>query len=260
MTHRPYPRPASPWVMRQSWHDLLFMHWPVPAGALRPLIPPGLEVDTFDGSAWIAVVSFRMSDVAPRFVPAVPGLSAFPELNVRTYVVRDGRPGVWFFSLDAGNGLAVSIARAWFRLPYYRAVMALSETFGGIAYASQRNHPGARPADLHLRYAPTGPVFSARPGSLEWFLTARYCFYAQGLPTNDRTFIPNAPLQRAEIEHPAWPLQVAEAAIETNTMTTPVGITLPDTAPLLHFVRRIDVEVWRIQNAEISVGPSEPPF
>ena len=94
--------------MRQSWHDLLFMHWRVPADVLRPLIPPGLEVDTFDGSAWIAVVPFRMSDVAPRFVPAVPGLSAFPELNVRTYVARDGKPGVWFFSLDAGNRLAVS--------------------------------------------------------------------------------------------------------------------------------------------------------
>ena len=244
MTHRPYPKPATPWVMRQSWHDLLFMHWRVPADVLRPLIPPGLEVDTFDGSAWIAVVPFRMSDVAPRFVPAVPGLSAFPELNVRTYVARDGKPGVWFFSLDAGNRLAVSIARTWFRLPYYRAAMALTETSEGIAYASQRNHPGAHPAELRLRYAPTGPVFNAQPGSLAWFLTARYCLYTQGLPTNDRTYIASAPLQRAEIEHPAWPLQVAEAAIETNTMTSPVGIVLPGIPPLLHFVRRIDVVVW----------------
>ncbi|MEO6061719.1 MAG: DUF2071 domain-containing protein [Thermoflexales bacterium] len=242
--HRPYPKPATPWVMRQSWHDLLFLHWPVPAAVLRPLIPPGLEVDTFDGSAWIAVVPFRMSDVASRLVPAIPGLSAFPELNVRTYVVRDGKPGVWFFSLDAGNRLAVSIARAWFRLPYYHAAMGLSETAGAIAYTSQRKHPGAGPAELRLRYAPTGPVFNAQSGSLEWFLTARYCLYTQGLPTNARTYIPNAPLQRAEIEHPAWPLQVAEAVIETNTMTTPVGITLPDAQPLAHFVRRIDVVVW----------------
>ena len=244
MTHRPYPKPATPWAMRQSWHDLLFMHWRVPADVLRPLIPPGLEVDTFDGSAWIAVVPFRMSDVAPRFVPAVPGLSAFPELNVRTYVVRDGKPGVWFFSLDAANRLAVSIARTWFRLPYYRAAMALTETPEGIAYASQRNHPGAHSAELRLRYAPAGPVFNAQPGSLAWFLTARYCLYTQGLPTNDRTYIASAPLQRAEIEHPAWPLQVAEAAIETNTMTSPVGIVLPGIPPLLHFVRRIDVVVW----------------
>ena len=161
-----------------------------------------------------------------------------------TYVVRDGRPGVWFFSLDAGNRLAVSIARAWFHLPYYHAAIALSETSEGIAYASRRIHSGARPAELRLRYRPAGPVFNAQPGSLEWFLTARYCLYIQGLPTNDQTYIRNAPLQRAEIEHPAWPLQLAEAEIEMNTMANPVGIALPHAPPLLHFVRRIDVVVW----------------
>ncbi|MBX7214994.1 MAG: DUF2071 domain-containing protein [Thermoflexales bacterium] len=244
MTHRPYPKPASPWVMRQRWHNLCFMHWPIPAALLRPLIPPGLEVDTFDGTAWIAVVPFRMSDVAPRFIPAVPGLSAFPELNVRTYVVRDGRPGVWFFSLEAANRLAVSIARTWFSLPYYRARMSLQREGETITYASERIHTGARPAALRARYRPVGPVFEARPGSLEWFLTARYCLYVQGLPTVTETYRPDAPLLRAEIEHPAWPLRVAEAEIERVSMTEPVGLTLPHTRPLLHYVEDIRVHVW----------------
>src|SRR5437867_2588447 len=99
--HRPWPLPREPWVMAQTWHDLLFAHWPVPAVALRPVIPAFLDVDTFEGEAWIGVVPFRMSGVHPRFVPSLPGLSAFPELNVRTYVTDGERPGVWFFSLDA---------------------------------------------------------------------------------------------------------------------------------------------------------------
>ena len=119
--HRPYPPPNASHVMHQTWHDLLFMHWRVPAESLRQHLPTALSLDTFDDSAWIGIVPFRMSDVRPRFLPALPWLSAFPELNVRTYVTLDGRPGVWFFSLDAGNPLAVWIARAWFKLPYFTA-------------------------------------------------------------------------------------------------------------------------------------------
>ena len=155
-TYRPYPAPTSRWIMRQSWHDLCFMHWPVPAEALRPHIPAGLEIDTFEGQAWIAVVPFRMSDVVPRGLFAVPGLSAFPELNVRTYVIRDGRPGVWFFSLDAGNRLAVAIARQWFMLPYFYARMSLAASLSdGIHYISQRIHPNAPKAEFVAQYRPT---------------------------------------------------------------------------------------------------------
>ena len=114
VAHRPWPRPAGPWVMAQSWHDLLFAHWPVDSERVRPLVPDRLEIDSFDGQAWLAVVPFRMTGVRLCGTPAVPWLSAFPELNVRTYVKYGGKPGVWFFSLDAGNPLAVVIARAWF--------------------------------------------------------------------------------------------------------------------------------------------------
>src|ERR1700687_6083754 len=123
VAHRPWPLPARGWVMAGTWRDLLFAHWPVATTSLRPLVPARLRIDTFDGQAWLAVVPFRMSGVRLRGTPAMPWLSAFPELNVRTYVRCGAKPGVWFFSLDAGNPLAVGIARAWFHLPYYRAWM-----------------------------------------------------------------------------------------------------------------------------------------
>src|SRR5262245_39338566 len=121
IAHRPWPQPDGPWVMAQTWHDLLFAHWRIDSALLRPQIPSALEIDTFDGEAWIAVVPFRMSGVRLRMAPQVPGLSAFPEVNVRTYVKADGKPGVWFFSLDATNAVAVAAARLTFHLPYFRA-------------------------------------------------------------------------------------------------------------------------------------------
>jgi uncharacterized protein YqjF (DUF2071 family) len=140
VAHRPWPLPPGGWVMAQIWHDLLFAHWPVPQAVLRPRIPAQLAVDTFDGQGWLGVVPFRMSGVRLRGTPRVPWLSAFPELNVRTYVVADGKPGVWFFSLDAGNAIAVAIARAWFHLPYFRARMSMSRIVGRDR-VRQRAHP-----------------------------------------------------------------------------------------------------------------------
>src|SRR5579864_3295886 len=176
--HRPWPRPRGPWVMTQSWHDLLFAHWPVDAAVLRAKIPPQLEIDTFMGQAWIAVVPFRMSGVRLRGTPSVPWLSKFPELNVRTYVVAENKPGVWFFSLDAGNFLAVAVARAWFHLPYFRAHMSCGQRDGWVHYKSERTHGDGRDAILHGKYRPIGGAFESRPGSLEHFLTERYCLYA----------------------------------------------------------------------------------
>ena len=222
--------------MAQTWHDLLFAHWPVPAAILRPHIPAQLEIDTFDGQAWIAVVPFRMSGVRLRATPAVPWLSAFPELNVRTYVVADGKPGVWFFSLDAGNGLAVVIARAWFHLPYFRARMWCEERERWIDYRSERVHRGAANAVLQGRYRPVGAQFFAQRGTLEHFLTERYCLYALD---------GRGQIIRGEIHHGAWPLQVAEAEFAENTMTNAAGILLPAEKPLLHFAKRQDVLVWQ---------------
>ena len=234
VAHRPWPVPAGPWVMAQTWHDLLFAHWQVKAAPLRPLVPAPLQIDTFEGRAWLAVVPFRMTGVRLRGTPSLPWLSAFPELNVRTYVTCGGKPGVWFFSLDAANSLAVAIARAWFHLPYFRARMSCAEHEGWIHYASERTHGRAPAALLEGRYRPVGDVFSPQPGTLEHFLTERYCLYS----TNAR-----AQIIRGEIHHPPWPLQPAEAEFARNSMTQSLGIALTP-HPLLHFARRQDVLVW----------------
>jgi uncharacterized protein len=234
-SHRPWPVPAGPWIMAQSWHDLLFAHWRIDATLLRPHIPAALQIDTFEGQAWIAVVPFRMSGVRLRWTPALPWLSAFPELNVRTYVVADGKPGVWFFSLDARNPMAVAIARAWFHLPYFRARMKCEEWNGGIHYRSERTHPGAAAGVLEGKYRPAGEIFEPKAGTLEHFLTERYCLYAADS---------RGQVYRGEIHHPPWRLQAAEAELARNSMVAAAGITLPSHRPLQHFARRQDMVAW----------------
>lgn len=235
MTHRPYPLPDRPWAMAQTWHDLLFAHWPVDAGVLRSMLPERLELDTFEGRAWIGVVPFRMSGVRLRGTPPLPWISSFPELNLRTYVVRDGRAGVWFFALEAARLVAVKIARSWFHLPYFHARMSCASDGDGIVYASERIHRGARPAELRASYAPIAAVERARAGSLEHWLTERYCLYAA---RNDGVIL------RGDIDHEPWPLQRATARIERCTLAEAHGIDLPRTAPHLLFARRLDVRAW----------------
>jgi uncharacterized protein YqjF (DUF2071 family) len=232
--HRPWPLPRGPWVMVQRWHELLFAHWSLPAAELRRLVPSSLPLDLYRGQAWIGVVPFRMSNVTARGLPPVPWLSAFPELNLRTYVTLDGRPGVFFFSLDAGNPVAAASART-LHLPYYYARMSLRREGDWIEYATRRLPPGPRPAELRARYRPIGPVYNAMPGSLAYFLAERYCLYAV-----DR----RQRITRVEIHHPPWPLQDAEAEVELNTMTAPLGLRLPDTGPLLHYAARQDMVAW----------------
>ena len=235
VAHRPWPMPAGPWIMTQSWHDLLFAHWPVGADVLRRSLPPGLELDLFDKQAWVGIVPFHMTNVAPRGVPALPWVSAFPELNVRTYVRVGAKPGVYFFSLDAGNAVAVAVARAMFNLPYYSATMEVTSEAGWVRYTSQRVTADGVHANLTARYRPIGPVFAAQPGSLDYFLTERYCLY---------TLTDSFELRRLDIHHRPWPLQAAEATIEVNTMADAAGIRLPSVAPLLHFAKRQDMVAW----------------
>jgi uncharacterized protein YqjF (DUF2071 family) len=222
--------------MTQSWHDLLFAHWPLGPDALRPLVPASLPLDVFDGRAWIGVIPFHMTNVTLRGTPALPGLSAFPELNVRTYVTLGGRPGVYFFSLDAGSTLAVIGARAMFNLPYYRAAMAVHTGPRRVTYRSVRR--SATNAQFAGSYEPVGPASPAQPGTLEHFLIERYCLY-----TTTRSGGP----RRLEIHHPPWPLQPADAQIAVNTMAAAAGITLAPVKPVLHFVKRVDVLTWGMQ-------------
>ncbi len=236
--HRPWPPPSRPWVMTQRWLDLLFAHWPVPPAVLRPHVPAALALDVHDGSAWIGIVPFRMRCVRRRGWPALPGTAAFAELNVRTYVTHEGRPGVWFFSLDAGSALAVAVARRWYHLPYFRAQFAVARRGDQVDYASCRCGSGGDAAVLRARYGPTAPPRRVLPGSLEYFLTERYCLFA--VDGRGQVYC-------GEILHAPWPLQPAEAEIEENTMLAPLGLRLPAHSPLLHFSARLDVLVWGLQ-------------
>jgi uncharacterized protein YqjF (DUF2071 family) len=233
--HRPWPMPASPWLMTQTWHDLLFAHWRIDAADVRPHVPAPFEIDLFDGQAWLGIVPFRMSNVAPRLVPAVPWVSAFPELNVRTYVRVGARTGVYFFSLDASNPLAVRVARTLALLPYHTASMRCEERDGWIDYRSERRTAGEPAARLVARYRPVGPSRPPVAGTLEHFLTERYCLF-----TVDRAGTPFT----LDIHHPPWPLRSAEAEIETNTMAEANGLHLPASQPLLHFSKRQDMVAW----------------
>ncbi|MCH9647175.1 MAG: DUF2071 domain-containing protein [Deltaproteobacteria bacterium] len=236
LDHRPWPLPSAPWTWRQSWRDLLFAHWPVARDVLLPLVPEELEVQEFEGSSWVGVVPFRMSGVMRRPFPDFPGISAFPELNLRLYVEKDGRPGVWFLSLDAANSLAVWAARKFFHLPYSHAAMGLEEDSAGtISYRSRRQSGNQR---FEAEYSATSEPYLAQPDSLEHWLTERYCLYARS---------PDGRLFRGEIHHPPWPLQKAEAEISHNDLWE--GHFPAPTGPpaLLHFARRIDVVVWNLE-------------
>ena len=219
--------------MTQSWHDLLFAHWRVDVSELRRAVPAAFDLDLFDDEAWLGIVPFHMTNVGLRATPTVPWISAFPELNVRTYVRVADRPGVYFFSLDAARRLAVAAARALLNLPYFTADMRLERRGDGLDYGSARR--SRKHAEFKATYEPVNAPFVPSIGSIEYFLTERYCLYhhnRQGRP------------YRLEIHHRPWSLQLARATITMNTMAAASHLTLDGAPALLHFARRQDVIAW----------------
>lgn len=225
-------------LMRMNWEDLLFMHWPVKPDQLRKLLPDKVELETFDGKAWLGVVPFRMAGVGFRGLPNLPFASAFPELNVRTYVNDGRRSGVWFFSLDATSRMAVWGGRVLYRLPYKKARIEIERDGHWLRYNSRREVIGSRKAELKVEYRPLGPSYTTRAGTLEHFLTARDCLFTQG--ACGRIF-------RGDVRHPSWQLQSAQAIIHHNTMADPLGIKLPSDCSVLHFSRRTRVLAWSLR-------------
>lgn len=230
--------------MAQTWHDLLFAHWPVQPELLRCVVPSELALDTFDGTCWVGVAPFHMSGIRLRGLPALPGLSRFPELNVRTYVTFGGKAGVYFFSLDAGRLLAVWAARTLYLLPYFHARMRAEVEDDWIAYSSRRLWSGnqGHAAEFRGRYRPIAPVQLRKNDSLELWLTERYCLYTAK----------SGCLYSAEIHHQPWPLQDAEAEIQTNTMAAASGISLPEVHPTLHFAKKLEVLIWPVRRVSVS--------
>jgi uncharacterized protein YqjF (DUF2071 family) len=244
VAHRPYPPPARPWRMAQRWNDLLFAHWPIAVDKMAPLLPPGLDVDTFDGYAWIGVVPFWIDQVRTRALGSltltVPSTSTFCELNLRTYARSraTGLRGVYFFSLDAANALAVLGARNIFHLPYFFASMqSQTEADGPVNYSSKRLF-SSRSVRFQARYRATGEIAPpTSDGTLEHFLTARYCLFTSHAGR----------LLVGHIHHLPWPLQAAEAEISVNELPAAHGIALPNRSPILHFSRSLEVYIWSLQ-------------
>ena len=221
--------------MAQTWHDLLFAHWPVKHEILRPLVPAALPLDTYDGQCWVGIAPFHMSAIRGRGLPPLPGLSRFPELNIRTYVTLENKRGVYFFSLDARNSPAVWAARKFYHLPYFRALMTANLDGEQVNYESRRLEVPA--AEFRATYRPVGAVQLHSAGTLENWLTERYCLYT----------VFSGRVYRAEIHHQQWRLRQAEAEIQLNTMASAAHIPLPDLDPLLHFSKRLEVLVWPLR-------------
>jgi uncharacterized protein YqjF (DUF2071 family) len=223
--------PKRLWVMGQSWERLAFLHWPVEPGMLGAMLPPGITPDEFAGSAWIGVTPFEVHSFRLRVTLPIPLVSTFPEINVRTYVTSNDKPGIWFMSLDTSNWLAVLAARTAYRLPYHRARQAVRRRDGWVEFASAREEAG-----FAGRYRPIGRVYEADPGTFEYFMAERYCLYT--LDQHER-------LLRGDIHHRPWPLQRAEVEITRNSMARPYGIELTD-EPRAHYAERLDVVFWRL--------------
>jgi uncharacterized protein YqjF (DUF2071 family) len=238
--HRPWPVPAGRWVLGQTWEQQLFAHWRVPVEALQPMVAEGLEVEEHDGSAWVGITPFRITGLRSRGTVPLPGVSSFLELNVRTYVhAVDGRSGVWFFSLDATSRLAVRVARRTYRLPYFHARITFDDVDGWLDVEAARL--GERGRVFSGRYRATGPASESQPGSLEWFLTERYCLYAE----NRR-----GALYRADIHHTPWQLHPAEAEIDLTSIA-PFELR---GEPLCHVADPQDVVIWPLQPLTGSEG------
>jgi uncharacterized protein YqjF (DUF2071 family) len=214
--HRPWPVPEGRWVIGQSWNHLLFAHWPIGAEAVRRLVPEPLVPDLYEGHAYVGVVPFRMETVRFAWCPPVAGTSSFAELNVRTYVTYGGKPGVLFVSLDVGNVVALEIGRRGFGLPYFRGDVRLEREGERVNFrAGRQGHRGTFAAE----YGPAGPPREPQPGTLEHWLTERYCFYT----------VRGGNAWRTEVHHPPWQLQPAESNLD---------------APIQHFSRAQDVVAW----------------
>jgi len=220
---------AGRWIMRQTWEDLLFAHWPVPVEALAPVVPTALPIDVRDDTAWIGVTPFEVTGLRGRGMPPIPGLSRFAEVNVRTYVTYDGKPGIYFLSLDAASRAAVAAARRGYRLPYFHAAIKIERDGGQVHFESRRRDGPS--AELGMRYTPGEP---AGDELVRW-LIERYCLYT----LDDRRRV-----RRADIHHPPWSLRAAELTLDHNTMAAPHGLELDASPPLVHYAARQDVMFW----------------
>ena len=227
-------------MIRMTWQTLLFIHWPVPAEALRPLVPEALQIDTFGAAAWVGLIPFTMPAFRTAWLPPIPTMHRFHECNVRTYVTGDGRPGVYFLSLDAASRLAVWGARRWWGLNYHHARIDLRRDGDVVQYSVDRIRNRAAPgAHLRCAWRIGAPRRRSRPGDLDYFLTERYMLYGAGQ---------GRPL-RGRIWHEPWALREAQLLELDDTLVGAAGISVPDEGPVLYHADRLEVGAWLPQRA-----------
>ena len=215
----------TPWLVGMDWTDALFLHWPVPAASLEARLPGDLQLDTFEGTAWVSIVAFRIAHARPRGVPHALGWPTFPEINLRTYVRDAERAGIWFFSLDATSRVAVELARRFVHLPYYSAAVESAFESGALSYRLERTDRRAPAARLDARASFGGGTRTAAPGTLEHWLVERYCFFTAG--RRGRTL-------RGDVVHQPWPLRDATAEVSGNTLLAAARIVPSSLAPIAH--------------------------
>lgn len=224
--------PVGRAVMHQGWRDLTYVHWAYEPEQVQNLLPAGLTVDTFDGAAWVGLVAFRMERIRVPGTPAIPYLGTFPETNVRTYVRGpDGRPGVWFHSLDINRLLPVLVARASYRLPYMWSKMSIDHHHDCVTYVTLRRWPGPQGVFSALSVRRGSPIQT--PSGLEHFLTNRW-----GLFTQLRTRPAYAP-----VDHPAWPLENADIVHLQDGLVESAGYPPPAGQPLVHYSPGVEVRI-----------------
>ncbi len=242
-SHRPWPLPGEDWRWAQSWRHLAFIHYRVDPRLLRGRIPAELRVQEFDGSAWVGVVPFVMCGLRRAGVPALPPLRPVAEVNVRTYVERDGRPGVWFLSLDAASWAVVIGGRAFYGLPYFRARMAHTLEGGGVRFESRRLGDGAC---FSATYRPVGPEFRPGHGSFEHWMAERYCLYSR---VRGATIC-------VDVHHPPWPVQMAEVRVHRSDLLEAGNLATGDQRPRCHFSPGVEVVTYAPRRTDDGLGPA----
>lgn len=241
VTHRPWPIITENWIMRQSWSNVLFTHWPISAELLRPHIPRSLKIDTFDGTAWLGVVVFGMEGIYLRGLSALSVTPKFAEVNVRTYVQWKGKPGVYFLSLDVGDLASLMIARRWYRLPYKAARISSHNESQTFSCQSQRKGQAKFPIGFQAEYIPLSEVYFSKKEMFDHWLTERYCFFSADKRGN---------IYCGEIHHQPWPLQKVEIEICRNSLFTPFQFDLSEEKVIAHFSKGLDSLFWNIKRLD----------
>lgn len=240
--HRPFPLPSKNWIMRQKWRNVLFLHWPIPVEKLRPHIPSSLQIDTFNGSAWLGIILFVLEGIFPFEIPSISLTPKFPEINVRTYVKYDGKPGIYFLSIDVMNWASLKIAKNWYHLPYHSSQIFFQKEEQKFHCHSIRKGNENTPISFKGKYAPVSEVYFPKEGTLDHWLIERYCLYSSNNGIN---------IYCGDIHHRPWPLQKAKIELVKNTLFTPFHFDLFEEKPIAHFSIGVDSLIWNIKKIRV---------